>query len=254
MRAARIARISAILVIAGIVLSGPLAVALVNITHPQPAWDGAARFAESYHPIQSAPYLGGIFLVCALVMLIASLHAIADEKLRPRTLAAPIFTAIFATMIFSNYVVQSTFLPALAHPYDAANASIISALSMSNPTSLAWAMEMWRWAFLGIATWLVAPVLADRKTKWTFIANGPVSIAGGLITTLKPGWVMTSSGLVLFSLWNILLLAMAVLAFISLRKKSSEPGRRTGSERNAISEVRRDENLVDHVNDTVAVR
>jgi hypothetical protein len=50
-----------------------------------------------------------------------------------------------------------------------------------------------------------------RAARYAFVANGPVSIAGALLTTLLPGWVMNPVGLVAFALWNVLLATMAVL-------------------------------------------
>ena len=75
----RAAVLAALGTLIGILLSGPVAVALVSVTHPQPPWRDAELFARSYHVIQDVPYLGGIVLVAALVLLIASLHAAARE-------------------------------------------------------------------------------------------------------------------------------------------------------------------------------
>jgi hypothetical protein len=131
--------------VVGVVLSGPLAMILVQSTHPQPAWAGAQTFAASYHPVQVLPYLGGIVLVSALLMLLASLHAAAEEELTPRTGAALIFGAAFAALICLNYGIQTTFLPVLVQSGDRMNDPLIAALTMVNPTSLAWAIEMWGW-------------------------------------------------------------------------------------------------------------
>jgi hypothetical protein len=210
----------------GVLISGPLAVAFVSATRPQPPWQSAEVFARNYHPIQIVPYLGGIVLVAALVALIASIHAMARAEQKVRTQVALVFTGVFATLIFFNYVVQTTFLPELARRYEEKNASIIAAFSMANPTSLAWGIEMWGWGFLGAATWLVAPAFRgsrlERATALTFIANGPASIFGALWTVVRPGWVMTSAGLVAFASWNVLLALMAALALIAFR------GRRRG--------------------------
>ncbi len=214
----------------GILLSGPLAVALVSLTHPQPPWGGAALFARSYHPVQLLPYAGGIVLVAALVMLIASLHAAARSEQRVSTTGAVILTATFASFIFFNYVVQTAFIPDLARHYDAANAPIISTLSMANPRSLAWGIEMWGWGFFGVATWLVAPVFRgsplERATRLAFMSNGPVSVVGALATVARPGWVMTPAGLVAFAAWNLLLAAMGLLAFFTLRQRLREEAQR----------------------------
>jgi len=210
-------------VLVGILLSGPVAVGLVNATHPQPPWQDARVFAQAYHPVQLLPYLGGIVLVVALVMLMASVHAVASESHRARTGAALVFTSAFAALICFNYVVQTTFLPELARHYDADNTSIIGAFSMSNPKSFAWGIEMWGWGLLGAATLLVAPVFRataiERATALCFAANGPVSFAGALLTCVRPGWVMTLPGLVAFVLWNLLLSAMAALAWVAFRQR-----------------------------------
>jgi hypothetical protein len=206
----------------GILLSGPLALVLVNRTHPQPSWTSAEVFARSYHPIQSAPFLGGIILVAALVVLISSVHAVAQDQ-RALTTTALVFASVFATLIFFNYVVQTTFLPALARSYQTTDAAIVSALTMSNPKSLAWGIELWGWGFLGVATWLLAPVFQgsalERATALAFIANGPVSLLGAVWTVARPGWVITPAGLAAFGMWNVLLAVMAVLALLAFRAR-----------------------------------
>jgi len=207
-------------------VSGPLALLVVNATHPQPPWRDAALYARSYHPVQVFPYLGGLLLVIGLVLLVTSVHALADRDLKVRTGTAQTLAAVFATFIFFNYVVQTTYLPTLAAHYDDRYAATVSMFSISNPTSLAWAIEMWGYAFIGVATWLVAPVFhgsrLERVTALAFMANGPVSVIGGLLTTVRPGWVMTTPGLVAFTGWNLLLAAMAALALAVFRRRAGE--------------------------------
>ena len=228
----RLGMAAAITTLLGIVVSGPLALLVVNATHPQPPWQNAALYARSYHPVQVFPYLGGLLLVVGLVLLVTSVHALADRDLKVRTGTAQILAAVFATFIFFNYVVQTTYLPTLATHYDDRYAATVSMFSMSNPTSLAWAIEMWGYAFIGVATWLVAPVFhgsrLERLTALAFVANGPVSVIGGLLTTARPGWVMTTPGLVAFAGWNLLLAAMAGLALAVFRRR---PGARADSAR-----------------------
>ena len=137
----RLGMAAAITTLLGIVVSGPLALLVVNATHPQPPWQNAALYARSYHPVQVFPYLGGLLLVVGLVLLVTSVHALADRDLKVRTGTAQILAAVFATFIFFNYVVQTTYLPTLATHYDDRYAATMSMFSMSNPTSLAWAMR-----------------------------------------------------------------------------------------------------------------
>jgi hypothetical protein len=219
----RTGKLAALGAVLGVLLSGPLAVALVSATHPQPAWRDAELFARHYHPIQLLPYAGGILLVTALIVLIATIHASARPRDKAMTGAALTFSGAFAAFIFFNYVAQTTFVPDLAQRYQPANAPILATLSMSNPRSLAWGIEMWGWGLFGVATWLASPVFdrsrVERATAFTFIANGAVSIAGALWTVVRPGWVMTASGLGAFAAWNILLLTMATLTFNAFRRR-----------------------------------
>lgn len=209
--------------VVGIVLSGPLAVVFVNATHPQPPWDGPRVFAAHTHPVQTLPYIGGIVLVMALVTLVASIHALAEPRQRVVSTIAVVLCSVFATLIFLNYVIQTTYVPEMARDYRDSNAALLEALAMTNPKSLSWAIEMWGWGFLGVSTLLLGPVFQgsrlERATKVAFMMNGPVSIAGAVWTVLEPGWAMTAAGLVAFSSWNVLLLAMAVLALASFRRR-----------------------------------
>jgi len=219
----RTGRLAALGALLGVFLSGPLAVAWVSATHPQPSWRDPELFARHYHPIQLLPYAGGILLVAALIVLVSSLHASARAEEKPLTAAALVFTGAFAALIVFNYVAQTTYVPDLARRYQPTNAPIIAALSMSNPRSLSWGIEMWGWGLLGVATWLLSAVFGrsklERAAALTFIANGPVSIAGALWTIARPGWVMTPAGLAAFGAWNTLLAAMAALTFFALGRR-----------------------------------
>jgi hypothetical protein len=221
--AARMAVTSAGLTLAGALLSGPVSFALVAL-HPQPPWQGVEAFARAYHPVQALPYLLGFLLVGGAVALIAALQALAPEGLRARATAAVAFAAAFAALVSLNYVVQTTFVPALARDHRPQDGPLLAALTLANPRALGWALEMWGYAVLGVATWLIAPVLsgAGRPGKAAaalFVANGPVSVAGALWTMLSPGWVMTGAGLAMFGAWNALFIAMLALALVALRRQ-----------------------------------
>ncbi|HVY38524.1 MAG TPA: hypothetical protein VHM31_11330 [Polyangia bacterium] len=222
----RTGRRAAVGALLGVVVSGPIAVAIVNVTHPQPPWRDAESFARHVHPIQLLPYAGGLLLVAALVVLIASIHASARARDQALTGAALVATGAFAAFIFFNYVAQTTYLPDLARRYEPVNAPLIAALSMSNPRSLAWAIEMWGWGLFGVATWLVAPVFdrskLERVAALTARANGVVSAAGALWTAARPGWVMTPPGLAAFAAWNVLLAALATLIFVAFGRRRAD--------------------------------
>ena len=228
-RALVTAILAASVTLVGCLLSGPISLALVTL-HPQPLWQGAETFVRAYHPLQTLPYFTGFLLIGGALALIAALQTLAPPALRARATAALGFAAAFAALIVFNYVVQTTFVPALARAYVPDSAPIIAALSLSNPRSLGWGLEMWGYAVLGVATWLIAPVLSDgtrlgRATAALFVMNGPISLAGGVWTALEPGWVMEAKGMALFVLWNLLVVAMLALAILSLRRREgSAPG------------------------------
>ena len=211
------------LTITGVVVSGPLALVLVNAAHPQPPWQDPETFVRHFHPMQTLPYFGGFFLIGGFVLLIASLHAMAREAQKAWTTAALVFVSVYAAMVFTNYVLQTTFVPALAQRYTAADGPLLAAFTMDNPRSLAWGLEMWGYGFLGVATWICAAVFGDspveRAAAWTFVANGPLSIVPALFAALSPGWMMTPFGLAAFLAWNVLALAMGVFALAAFRRR-----------------------------------
>lgn len=86
---------------------------------------------------------------------------------------------------------------------------------MANPLSLAWSIEMWGYAFLGIATWLWAPYYKERSkaTANLLVLNGIVSIATAIISLADLGWVMTIAGLVGYMSWNVLMIVLMILLY-----------------------------------------
>jgi len=210
----------------GALLSGPVAMLVGNATYPPPPWQGPELFVRSYHPVQTLPFFLGFILVSGFIVLVATLHAVARGEQRALTGTALAFVAAFAALVFLNYVLQTTFVPALASGYRAQDGPLLSALTMSNPRSLGWGLEMWGYGLLGVATWLAAPVFQgtplERATRWAFVANGPASIVPALLTALDPGWVLTVPGLVSFAVWNLLVVVMSVLAFLVFRRRASE--------------------------------
>jgi hypothetical protein len=48
----------AALMLAGIVVSGPLGLWLVAVTHPAARWAGAQQLARDFHWVQTVPFFG----------------------------------------------------------------------------------------------------------------------------------------------------------------------------------------------------
>lgn len=212
-------------VLTGVLFSGPLSLVLQAATHPQPPWRDAATFALNYHPVQLLPYAFGLLLVGGFLVTIAALHCLAEAAQRTRTTVALLFAGAFGALILLNYVVQVAFVPLLCRPWSHENASILAALTMSNPRSLGWGLEMSGYGLLGISTWLCAPVLSDgsslsRAAAWCFATNGPVSVASAIAAVVARDWLLQPSGLWAFGVWNALVVAMGVLTFSTVVSKA----------------------------------
>jgi hypothetical protein len=205
----------------GVIVSGPVALAIVAAVKPQPDWSSAEAFAANYHPIQALPYFTGLLLVGGMVALISAMHGLTSDATRSRTRLAVVFAAAFASMILLNYTIQTTFIPALLAEATAGARALAGHLTMANPHALGWALEMWGYGVLGVATWLAAPVFGGRRigklTAALFRANGVASVLGAIATCALPGWVLEPAGILAFVAWNVLLAVMLVAAMVSLR-------------------------------------
>jgi len=217
----RIGIVGALMTAAGCILSGPVAILIVYLVQPQPAWVNPRIFAENYHWIQSLTFYFGLLLVAGGILMLTSIFLL-DRK--GRTLLALVFAAMASCLILFNYFTQLTFLPTLAENYEPTNDVMISTLSMSNPVSLAWTLEMWGYGLLGLGTWLAADFFKgsrlENTTRVLFILNGVLSLAGALCTALFTGWVLTMPGLVAFGAWNLLYFGMAILVLLVLRARA----------------------------------
>ena len=154
----------------GLPCGSPVPCILSRLGLVQPA------FAAANHPIQTLPHFLGMLLVGGFAALIAGLHQVAPDSARVRTTVALVFTGAFAAMIFTNYAIQTTVVPALVASAGAGDASLIALLTMVNPMSLGWKLEMWSYAVLGVATWFAAaafgPSRVERMTALLFVLNG----------------------------------------------------------------------------------
>ena len=207
----RALRTSAALVLVGAVLSGPVAMLVVAHVSPQPAWIGVSAFADNYHPVQALPYVLGYILLAGFVFFSASCHALAAAPLRAQTSAALVFTGIYAALVFTNYTIQLGFIPRVL----SARPAYVSVLTTANPSSFAWFLEMFGYAAMGVATWLLASAFRGSHRadviRYLLIANGVLSVLGAACTALVDRWVFSAAGLVSFGGWNLLIAACFLL-------------------------------------------
>src|SRR5690349_7669426 len=165
MNDARLVRNGAVTALAGFILSGPVGFLTVILLKPQPEWTSPAVFVANYHWIQNLPYYFGFLLVGGMAMVAAGHYlnsAQSDTRVRFALLLSVLSTSVFAALITFNYICQTTYIHNLAVQYSPANDIGIAMFSMVNPTSLCWAIEMWGYAILGIATLLLAAYYRKR--------------------------------------------------------------------------------------------
>jgi hypothetical protein len=213
----------AIVTLLGALLSGPVSLAVLTAIRPSTPWVDPATFARSYSAVEALPYFLGFMLVAGSVMMITAIYHASEDRHKATVSMAVVSVTIYAALIFFNYVNQTTFVPALVRNYRPEYDVLIAALTMANPLALAWALEMWGYAFLGLATALAAPVFyrsrLEKVLAWLLIANGVVSVATALITAADLEWVLSTPGLVGFMVWNVLLIVITFLVVVAARRR-----------------------------------
>jgi hypothetical protein len=213
--------------LAGFILSGPVGFLLVQAIQPQPAWTSAANFVENYNSLQNIPYWFGFILVGGMLILVAA-HYLnsgeADSSDKLQVLLALIWTSIFAVLVFFNYICQISFIHNLVRHYKPQNDTLISTLSMANPASLSWSIEMWGYAILGVATWLLSAFYRSKsRTIYVLlIANGVVSVLSAVLFVLDDGWLLTTTGLAGYFFWNLLMIVLLILIFRHAKYSENE--------------------------------
>ncbi len=208
----------------GFILSGPVGSVLVLIIKPQPAWTSAANFVTNYNSLQTIPYYFGFILIGGMLILTVAHHLNADNE-PPRDkmhiFLSVVWTTIFAAIIFFNYICQLAFVHHLAIDYKPENDQLIATLTMANPASLSWAIEMWGYAILGVATWLLSAYYREKNKAIYFllISNGVASVVGAASYVYDGNWLLTTAGVASYASWNILMIVLLILIYRQSKSK-----------------------------------
>lgn len=213
---------SAIITIAGILLSGPIGV-LLTLIKPQPQWQDEITFVANYHYVQTLPYVFGFILIIGFTLFISTSFRLASTGTQKIfRIAANIFTAVYVSFVGLNYAIQIAIVPALVYKQP----SLAAFLTMANSSSLGWILEMFGYGFLGVATILISPVfrkgLRMKLIRYLLIANGVISILGAAATAFGNSWLMEWPGIVSVIVWNILILVIMSLVIIEIYKTRTE--------------------------------
>jgi len=208
-------KVSCLIVIIATVL-GPLSVLIVQWFEPLPPWNGINQYVSSYHKVHSISILFGFVLLIGFVKFIAASISLGEKDQKGHLTAAIIYTAIYGTLAGFNYIVNSSYI----HHVFNENLDVVEILTMNNPKSICWSIEMYSYGFLGLATYSIAPVFRASATIVNMLKiNGIASVAGALVTFFKLSWVLSPVGMIAYIGWNIFIVLTMVLI---IRKYKSE--------------------------------
>lgn len=218
-------RQASVISLLGFILSGPVGFLLVRMIQPQPEWTQASSFVEHYHIIQNLPYFFGFLLLAGQLLLVLGhyeLYRTRSPLIRFRLLIAVFLMVVFCTLITFNYIVQTTFVHNLAWNYQPGYDQAIQYFSMSNTLSIAWAIELWGYGILSISLWLLRDIYTPffKLISILLWINLISSIVPILWTILDVNWVMSTLGLGLYFVWNLLMILLMILFYQSNKNPS----------------------------------
>lgn len=199
----------AAVLIAAASLLGPGAVFVdAAVRRPGP-WSGPESFLASFHWTQTLGPLLGFPLLFGFVLFVAGALRL-DEQKRVDPIPVILLTAIYGALVTFNYVANAFYVAQSSDP------GAVSVLSMENPRSLCWAIEMVAYALLGVVTWLLAPIF-DGALALLLRVNGAVSVGSAVFTFVRLTWVLTPVGLGFYAAWNLLLVVIMGLVLWRFR-------------------------------------
>jgi hypothetical protein len=208
-------RIAIYLNIFGIIFSGLVFPLLSMVLTPQPAWKDAALFVQSFHPLQTATFFCGFFLVIGSLLTFIVLYSTAKDEKKIWAFSALLINVVFTAVVFLNYIIQTTYIPYLAMNNPPETATILPVFTMANPGSFAWSLEMYGWGGIGLSFIFMAFIFTTRKYEKTlkilFLLNGVSSIASALMTSFDMNWLFSPAGLVALVVWNVLVFVIDII-------------------------------------------
>ncbi len=208
----RFGRLAVYLNIFGVIFSGLVFPALSMMLCPQPAWRDAALFADSYHPLQTATFFCGYFLVIGSLLTFITLYLLAEPEKKVWALSGLVINVVFTAVVFLNYIIQTTYVPYLAVNRPTELSAVLPVFTMANPGSFAWALEMYGWGGIGLSFVFMAVIFVKVKPelvlKRLFMVNGICSVGSALMTSLDMNWLFSPAGLAALVVWNTLVLVI----------------------------------------------
>lgn len=209
--------------ILGILFSGLIFPVITAIFFPQPVWQNPELFIEHFHPLQTATFFCGYFLVIGSLLTFVALYLTSPETKKMWALSGLAINVVFTAVVFLNYIIQTTYVPYLAANNPPETSSVLAVFSMANPGSFAWALEMYGWGGIGLSFIFMAFIFENKKIQLTlkilFLINGMSSCASAVFTSVDMNWLFTPAGFTALIVWNLLVLIIDIFLLQYFRKK-----------------------------------
>jgi hypothetical protein len=151
--------------------------AIMAIRVPASAWQGMEVYANSYQIIAFVPQSIGLLALPALLLVFVTLHFYTADGRKIWSLAGLLFATTHVTLLGALYFIQvAVLLPALT----AGTWQGLDQFAFANPRSVAWGLNHYAWAMLGVALVLTAWAFGhnplERWLRRLFLLNGVANI------------------------------------------------------------------------------
>lgn len=148
-------------------------------------WSGIEDYARNFDSLQMAQLVPVLLLAPTVVVLMASIHAVAPPARKVFSMAAVVFSGVYAAIIATNYMVQLFVVRLNVLNYDLEGLSL---LAMGNPNSVFVALETIGYGFFGLVMVASGAVFGgERPEGWIrglLIVSGVAGILGAVVAPL----------------------------------------------------------------------
>jgi len=193
-------------------------------------WAGIESYSRTYRTIAFVPQTIGLLAIPAAILMLASIHVHIDRPRKVWSTAGLLFGGAHGLLLGALYFVQvGVVLPSLRH----GRTDGLEQFAFANPSSVAWGLNHFAWALLGVALVVMAFGFGTnglgRWIRALFFFNGIANIS--LLFSFAYELEALTLGAAALS-WVVGLPLSAILVAIMFRRTQGETrgGRTTREE------------------------
>jgi len=188
------------------------------LTSPLLEWRGVAAYAASFDPSSQVFFYFTTVLAIAFVVLMTSVHYSMPESRRLWTHLGILFSAIYATIISFNYMLQ---LIAVGPSILSGETDGLAFFAATNPHGFFITSETLGYIFMILAMLFAAPAFGrnslERWIRWMFVASfaipAVIVLAGAVL-----GFALPLIGLVSTDAWEVILAISTALLMVYFKR------------------------------------